>query len=310
MQRRGELDDVGAFVLARLGELADHDLLHVLRQPLHGATVGQDPVAVPDVLGQAAVLLHLVQLGGGDDRQRVLLALHQLGLQGRVELVEVDRGGTRPKRLKQRRQDGRGGDADLESLEVVRRLDRLGRGGDVAEAVGPARRGGEQAHALDLRFDVLAEAAVQSLIDLVVRGEGKADVYQARGRNEGRQDGGGLVEELHPAVAHLAQQIGVRSELIGREEADLQFPARRLANAVDRLLRALVHGVGGVLAGSELVAELGGIGRACADGEQRQRSAGREQRPAGYPAARPIFVVHCCLPPWWVQSGQAVTARP
>ena len=48
----------------------------------------------------------------------------------------------------------------------------------------------------------------------------------------------GQVEELDAAVADLGQQVGVRAELVGREQPDVEPAAGRLADAVDRFLGA------------------------------------------------------------------------
>ena len=58
-----------------------------------GTAVAQDPVAAPAMVGQRAVLLHLVQLGGLDQGKRVLLPVDDVGLQGGVEFVEAQAGG-------------------------------------------------------------------------------------------------------------------------------------------------------------------------------------------------------------------------
>ena len=43
-------------------EVLGGDVAHVRRQALPGAAVGEEPEAIPHVVGQRAVLLHLVQL--------------------------------------------------------------------------------------------------------------------------------------------------------------------------------------------------------------------------------------------------------
>ena len=68
------------------------DRLDVGRQASPGAAVGDEPEAVPDVVGERAVLLHLVELGHLDDRQRVLLRVDDLGLQRRIDLAELQAG--------------------------------------------------------------------------------------------------------------------------------------------------------------------------------------------------------------------------
>src|SRR3954454_13056347 len=90
-QRLAEACDVGTLVERRAVDFGPDDLLEILRQHLEEPLVGEDPIAVPDMAGQRAVLLHLVEPPGLDDRERVLLALDDVGLQRGVKLVEVDR---------------------------------------------------------------------------------------------------------------------------------------------------------------------------------------------------------------------------
>lgn len=67
------------------------------------AEVGEDQIGVADVTGEAAIFLRLIELRGGDDRQRVFLALDDLGLQRRMDLVEVDRRRSGAQRLERAR---------------------------------------------------------------------------------------------------------------------------------------------------------------------------------------------------------------
>ena len=138
LQARVQLGDVLALLDGGVVDvLGDDGRAGRPAAPFPGAAVGQEPEAVPHVVGQRAVFLHLVQLGGRDDRQRVLLALDDLGLQRRIDLAEIDRGGRGVERLEHRGPQRRHRHADLEALEVVRPVDRLGRRRDLAEAVVP-----------------------------------------------------------------------------------------------------------------------------------------------------------------------------
>ncbi len=90
LQAGVELRDVHARLGGGAGELAGGDRLHVGGHGAEGARVGQQPEPVPHVVGERAVLLHLVELGRVYDGERVLLAVGDPGLQGRVHLAEVD----------------------------------------------------------------------------------------------------------------------------------------------------------------------------------------------------------------------------
>ena len=98
------------------------DLLQIGRQLLPRRDVERGVEAGPDVVGQAAILLHLEQLGGVDQHQRVFLPVHDAGLQRAVDLVEIDRGRRGAEMAKQRDQIGRDRQADLEAA-----ADRPGR---------------------------------------------------------------------------------------------------------------------------------------------------------------------------------------
>ena len=105
----------------------------------------------------------------------------------------------------------------------------------------------------DLRADIGAEIAVHRLPHRVVVGEGEARVHDARGRHERGEDRGRQVEELDAAIADLRQQIGVRTELVGRKQLDFEPAAGRLADAIERLLGADVDRMRRVLSRCELV---------------------------------------------------------
>jgi hypothetical protein len=71
--------DVLAFIERSLVEVAFQDCPQVLWQILHRSPVGKGEVAVPDMAGRAAELLHLEQLAGLDGNQVVFLPIDNLG---------------------------------------------------------------------------------------------------------------------------------------------------------------------------------------------------------------------------------------
>src|ERR1700688_3799691 len=75
LQALVEMTDVVAVLQGGRIEVALDDPLQLLRQLPPGRAVGEEPEAVPHMVGDRAVLLHLVELGDRDDRERVLLAL-------------------------------------------------------------------------------------------------------------------------------------------------------------------------------------------------------------------------------------------
>ncbi len=59
---------------------------------VEGAGVGDEPEAVPDVVADRAVLLHLVELRHLDDRQRIFLRVDNACLERRIDLAELQAG--------------------------------------------------------------------------------------------------------------------------------------------------------------------------------------------------------------------------
>src|SRR5471030_180843 len=134
-RRRVGLDELHALALQRLGDGVVHlgevlalgdgrgvelrldDLAQVGGQRLPRLLVGQEPEAVPHVVGDGAILLHLVELGRVDQRQRILLAVDHVGLQRGVDLAEVDRGWRCAEGLEQAGPQRRHRNADLETRD-------------------------------------------------------------------------------------------------------------------------------------------------------------------------------------------------
>ncbi|NYH14897.1 hypothetical protein GGD41_002125 [Paraburkholderia bryophila] len=160
-------------------------------------------------------------------------------------------------RLEQRGQHRRLRHADLETLQIGRRAQCTRGGTDLPEAVVPHLADRHDAGFGDLRADVIAEVAIHRFPDRVVILERETGIDDAGGRRERRQNRRGLVEELHAAVAHLREQIGVGAELILRKQLDVEAAVGRVANVIDCFLRADVDRMGRVLAGGELVRKLG-----------------------------------------------------
>src|SRR5574337_283387 len=261
-QRSGQLGDVGTLLRARTVEFLLYDGAQIVRQFLPGAAVAEDPIAVPDVAGQTDGLLHLVELRRGDDGQGVFLALDNLGLQGGIQFVEVDGCRARAQRREQRGEHGGLGYADLESLQVLRLADLPAGGRHMAEAVVPDLAHRHQPGLADLGPDEAAEFAVHGLPHRVVVREGKTRVDDAGGSGQGGEHRGGLVEELHAATAHLGQEVGIRAQLVCREQLDVHAAVGGLADAVQGFLGTGVDRMGGVLAGGQLVVEFSRVGPA------------------------------------------------
>src|SRR3954469_21432626 len=79
--------------------------------------------------------LNLVDLRALYERKRVFLTIDDLGLQCRVELIEVDGSWGCPQGLEHRYPKLIAGHTDLQALKVLRRVDRPGARRHVAKAV-------------------------------------------------------------------------------------------------------------------------------------------------------------------------------
>src|SRR5512135_739955 len=168
--------------------------------------------------------------------------------------------------------------------------------GDFEEPIVPGTRHGQQPGSFHLRPHVRTELAVDSRPDLVVVPEREAGIDDGRCRHQGCEDRGGLVEEFDSAVAHLGQEVDVGSQLVGREQADLQAPVGCRANAVDGLLRALVDWVARVLAGCQLVGELRRSRSPGQNREERQRRRAGENRATGDALGLLVLLLHGLAP--------------
>ena len=85
-----QLGDVVALFPASVADVLRHHFSHVLGQPLPRAAVGEEPEPVPHVIGQRAVSLDFIEFRGGDDGDRILLTIDNLGLESRIDLIEID----------------------------------------------------------------------------------------------------------------------------------------------------------------------------------------------------------------------------
>ena len=212
------------------------------------------------MVGQRTELLDFVQLRRRDDRQRIFLALDDLGLQRGVNFAEIDRGGRCIERLEHRGPERRHRHADLEALEVFRAVDRLGRRRGLAEAVVPDLVHDNEIGLGDLATDMGAQAAVHGLPDRVVVRERKADAADRRCRHQRRQNQPRQREEFDAAGPDLAQHVRVGTELVVRKDLQVE-PAIGLG--LDRrrhFLGACVHGMAVRKVIGVLVGKFGGLG--------------------------------------------------
>src|SRR4029077_12603869 len=88
LQASIELGDIVALLETGGVDMLGHDGADIVRQVLPRALVGQEPEAVPHVIGQRTIFLHLVELRRCDDRQWIFLAIDDFRLQRRIYFVE------------------------------------------------------------------------------------------------------------------------------------------------------------------------------------------------------------------------------
>ena len=146
--------------------------------------VRHHPEAFPHVAGERAELLHLVELRRVDQRERIFLPVDHLGLQRRIDLDEIDRGRRGAERAEHRGEQRAHRHAQLQALQVVRIVDRLVAGGDLAEAVVPHLVERHEADGADLLADMRAEIAVDRGPHAVEIRERERDARDRRDRNQ------------------------------------------------------------------------------------------------------------------------------
>ena len=149
-----------------------------------------------------------MQLGGGEDAERVFLTVDRLGRHGRLRVGPAHLGGVAAQRGHGIDEQRTADDPDLQSLQVGRLLDRVLGIGDLAEAVlTPGQRhdvlGAEQLE------QFLADFTLGQGVDrLVVRHqEGQREQVQLlhlRRPVDGRADG-----EVDAALAHSGEFLGL-----------------------------------------------------------------------------------------------------
>jgi hypothetical protein len=165
--------------------------LSAARQLVEGRLVHQHHAGAVDVAGQRQVLLHLVELGRHDHRQRVLLPVHRALLQRGEHLGKGHRRGDDAEALVGGHVHRVLHGAHLQALEVVGGVDRPLAVGHVAHAVLAP---GQRLHALGLECleQVLADGAVEHRARMRLVAEQEGDVEDARlGHEVGHRAGGG-----------------------------------------------------------------------------------------------------------------------
>ena len=237
------------------------DRLNLLGQTVPAAAVGENPLAVPHVAGHRAIFLHFVEFGDVDDGERIFLAFDHLGLQCRIDLGKINAGRCCAKRLEHRGPQRADRHADLEALQVVSRVDRLGRGGDVAVAVVENPVEGVQVDLGHGGADEGAEFTVHRRPHGLIILERKRQTIDAGQRHQGLQDQAGQRKNINRARAHLRQHVGVAAQLVVREHLNVHLAIGFFFDRLDRFTGADVGRVRDRNIVGPLERELGGLGK-------------------------------------------------
>ena len=211
------------------------------------------------MVSEGYVFLHLIEFEQVDERERVLLALDDLGLQRRIDLVDIDAGRRGAERFEHGGPKRAHRHADLESFDVVGRIDRMSAAGDLPVAIIPHVVEGMEARLRDGATHEGAERAVHGWPHLAIVLECEADAIYRGHRHIGCEDQPGEIEYLDGAGAQLRQHVGVAAELAVGKELDLHSTARLFLNLVDCFAQPNVHGVGDYVVVCITVDELSGI---------------------------------------------------
>ena len=244
-----------------LREIAVAQLLKVWRQLLPRLDVERRVEPSPYMVGQAAILLHLVQLRGIDQHQRILLAIDDAGLQRAVYFVEVDRRRRCAEMAEQRDQVWRHRQSDLEALQVIRASDRLGARGDLPEPVIIALVHAVEADLLGRGTEHIAEIAIHRGPDMRVVGERETHAGQSAHRVAWCQQIDRQIVHLHRSGDDLSDHRGIAAQDAVRIDGDLHPSVALLLDLVRGILlschRRMLHRRGR----TKLIVEFGGIGR-------------------------------------------------
>ena len=120
-------------------------------------------------------VLHFVELGGIDDRKRIFLAVHDMGLQRRIDLAELHAGRRCAQRLEKTDREPADRHTNLYPVQIAWRVNGTGGGGDLAEAVVPDPGHHMQAHLFNLPGDECAEIAIHRRPHGLIIRKGKAN---------------------------------------------------------------------------------------------------------------------------------------
>jgi hypothetical protein len=180
---------------------------------------------------------------------------------------------------------------NLETLEVLRRADRVGAACHLTVAVVPHVVEGMEPGLADGATHISAEWAVHRRPHLGVVLEDEADAIDRGDGDVGRKDEARQVEHLDGAGAQLRKHVGVATELAVWKQLDLHSPARFLLDLLGRLAQPHVHRMGGDVVVGVAEHELGRIAAPCEDAEARDArdSARRPQQGAACQSAHPAY---------------------
>ncbi len=222
----------GDFFLAGFDGSLAHDLAVRGRPGVPDVLVHHEDERVVHVAPQGHMFLgHGVELGGQVDGQGVFLAVHGAAGHGGLRVGPAHLGGVGPQRREGVEEQRRADHADLQSLEVGRRLDGPLGVRDLPVAVlAPGER--HNAGLLEGLEEALADFALRDRVHRGVVGEEEGQGEEVERLDLRRPVDGGTHGHVDHALAQRAELAG----LITLDERDT-----RIELDVDAALRAFAH---------------------------------------------------------------------
>src|ERR1700676_3224258 len=156
-------------------EVLHHDRTKIRRQSIHALLVRHDPEPVPEMVGERAILLNLVEFEKLDVSKWIFLRIGETRPQRRIDFLDVDRRRRGTEMLENRLVDRNVRQADLQSLQIGSGLDRLHVRRDLTETVVKGFFGDDDAGLLKICPHQFAIVTVPGRPDLIIAAEGVAE---------------------------------------------------------------------------------------------------------------------------------------
>ena len=215
------------------------DLLHLGRQPVEEGLVGEEHLAVEVVVRERQLILRFVERVGEDREDGVFFTGHDTLLQRRVEFRIGNALRVGANSIKRGEQPRRRRNADLDTLEIVGRVDDNTLRRRLTEAVVEHRK----AHGVVV-FELLVHPthheSVDHLVRLIVVGEKersrhRIELLRVHGHVAERHD-----RKVERPQRHLLRERRLVAELARRVDLDHVFALRAVLDVLSELQRRFV----------------------------------------------------------------------